>query len=55
MKESDTMNLNPDLQRDGITKDEVLGNALDDESSDENITAAIAYGAPLMPLPNRMV
>ena len=45
------MNLNPDLQRDGIAKDEVLGNALDDESSDENITAAIAYSAPLIHLP----
>ena len=45
------MNLNPDLQRDGITKDEVLGNALDDESSDENVTAAIAYGSPLIHLP----
>ena len=49
------MDLNPDIQRDGITKDEVLGNALDDESFDgfldENITAAIAYGMPLIPLP----
>ena len=45
------MTLNPDSQYDGITKDEVLGNALDDGLFDQNITAAIAYGMPLIPLP----
>ena len=45
------MTLNPDSQHDRLSKDKVLGNALDDEPFDENITAAIAYGTPLIPLP----
>ena len=45
------MTLNHDSQRDKWSKDDVLGSVLDDDSFDDNTTAAIAYGAPLMPLP----
>lgn len=45
------MTLNHDSHCDRLSKDEVLGSSLDDGSFDENITAAIAYSAPLMPLP----
>lgn len=51
MKEFETMTLNPDSQQQRLSKDEVLGNVSDDELFDDNITSAIAYGAPLMPLP----
>ncbi len=51
MKEFDVMTLSHDSQHDKWSKDDVLGNALDDGSFDENMTAAIAYSAPLMPLP----
>ena len=45
------MTLNPDSQHERLSKDEVLGNVLDDGFFDENITAAIAYSAPLIHLP----
>ena len=48
------MTLSHDSQRDKWSKDEGLGSALDDGFFDENTTAAIAYSAPLMPLPARL-
>lgn len=48
------MTLSHDSQRDKLSKDDDLGNVLDDGSFDENIAAAIAYSAPLMPLPDRL-
>ena len=45
------MTLNHDSQRDKLPKNDALGNDLEDESLDETMTEAIAYGAPLMPLP----
>ena len=45
------MTLSHDSQHDKWSKDDALGNALDDEIFDENTKAAIAYSAPLMPLP----
>ena len=41
-------------QRNPLSKEDALGNALDEGSFDETITTAIAYGAPLMPLPARL-